>query len=101
MKLHLLKLKTELKAQVIEIKELKAKRTYGKNQWCSAYMTYRSKHIAYCLLRGTPMEMIESSHRDPNIRSHELVKKRALEIMQSVQKEVHDEDIRLSGQTTI
>ena len=63
------KLKTELKELAREIREWKYKRDhwydYDTVQWEFQYEVmreareFRHKHIAYCLLNGTPYELIE------------------------------------------
>jgi hypothetical protein len=91
-------MKTELK-QLTE-KRIIQKRT-TKDRW-SGYTEIRSKHIAYCLLRGTPYEMIEMKHRDPNDGTHEYCKRKADEIVEKFNKgELYAEDIRPSGQELI
>lgn len=63
------RLKAELKELAKEIKEFKHMRDHwwdypqdqGEYQWAvqSRAREFRHKHIAYCLLNGTPYELIE------------------------------------------
>lgn len=72
------KLKAELKVLAAEIKSLKSKRKerrgyipeLGKSRY-----SFRSKHIAYCLLRGRTMEQIEPKLREPNNYTNVTVRK--------------------------
>jgi heterodisulfide reductase subunit B len=99
---QLLKLKTELKDLVDQIK--KSKREDGYYSW-DLYVNYRSKHIAYCLLRGTPLEKIENKLRDPNIPTHRYVREKANQIVEKVKKgeyyEQPKQDIRAGGQAPV
>ena len=69
-----------------------------------AYFEYRSKHIAYCLLRGRTMEQIEGKHRDPNDPTHKQVRQEADKIIKQVNEGTYGkpkEDIRPSGQVPV
>ncbi len=89
MKKQIALLKEECKKLVIEIKAEKAKGWRAS----STRIEFRYKHIAYCLLRGTPMEKIESKHRDPNDSTHAWVKKKADEMVAKLQAEMKAEEI--------
>ncbi len=93
------RMKIELKALTAKRIELKRKH----NNPYSGYIEIRSKHIAYCLLRGTPYEKIETKHRDPKNGTHEYVKKEADRIVEKVTKgEMYGpEDIRPSRQAPV
>ena len=98
-----LKLKSELKDIAANIRELKGKRKQHANGYVpglgSAQWDFRMKHIAYCMLRGTPYEKIESKHRDVNDHGHKYCKKRADELLAKYkeQLEVPCEDVRPSA----
>jgi hypothetical protein len=72
-------MKSELKTEAVgirtaksEFKDCQRKNPYGayKAQWAKEekQQDFRHKHIAYCLLRGTPYEKIENPREgnDPN-----------------------------------
>lgn len=94
------KLKSELKESATEIRSLKNKRKEHANGYVpglgSEQQDFRVKHIAYCMLRGTDYEKIESKHRDPNDYTHKWVKKKADELVDGYKKlvKVEDEDVR-------
>jgi len=92
-------MKQELK-QLTE-KRIKQKRTTGNTY--TGYNEIRSKHIAYCMLRGTPYEKIELKHRDPNNGTHKYCKYLADGIIEKVNKgEMYGpEDICISGQAPV
>ena len=46
-----------------------------------AYYEYRSKHIAYCMLRGRTLEQIEPKLRDPNSYIHVQIRTEAAKIV--------------------
>ncbi len=98
-----LKLKSELKTIAVDVRGLKNKRKehkYGLVPGLSAeQQDFRIKHIAYCMMRGTPYEKIESKHRDLNDYSHKWYKKKADEYLDGYKKllEVSDEDVRTSA----
>jgi hypothetical protein len=100
MKDRIKRMKTELKAIASELKKDKQERNHYRYR---TYIEYRSKHIAYCLLRGTPMEKIESKHRDPNDSTHKFVKQQADKIVEKVLKgELYGaEDLRPSRQEPV
>lgn len=50
----------------------------------TARFEYRSKHIAYCLLRGRTLEQIEPKLRNPNDYHHRGVRERAAKIVSEV-----------------
>lgn len=57
----------------------------------SARFEFRSKHIAYCMLRGKTLEQIEPKLKDPNDPLHASVRKEAARIVtEIVQKEAAD-----------
>lgn len=62
-------LKKDLKNQAILIRSLKNKRKESPHGYVAgldlARSNYRYDHVAYCLLRGTPYEMIEKKCNDP------------------------------------
>ncbi len=65
---NLKEMKSYLKDLVVEIRAMKDKR---KGAWCGYVnglsekrFTYRHYHIAYCVLRGTPRELIENPRSD-------------------------------------
>ena len=93
------KLKQELKDIADDIRKLKSERKQRSNGFVpglwSDQQDFRIKHIAYCLLRGTPYEKIESKHRDPNDYTHKYVKKKADEYLDGYQRllEVNNEDV--------
>lgn len=97
------KLKNELKEIAVNIRELKSKRKQHSNGYVpglgSAQWDFRMKHIAYCMLRGTPYEKIESKHRDVNDCGHKYCKKRADELLAKYkeQLEVPSEDVCVSA----
>ena len=78
------KLKDENKAIAAEIKELKSKRKSFDNGYVPSLsgeqQEYRIKHIAYCLLRGTPFESIEPKWREPDNYNNQWCKKKAIEL---------------------
>ncbi len=87
MKIHLLKLKAELKVLAIEIRTLKSKRKELKGYvpgLTSAQEQFRIKHIARCMLRGRKLEEIEPKLRDPNSSHHYYVRKQAARIVAEV-----------------
>ena len=73
-------LKEELKAEALEIRQLRKEHKELQRSGDSyGYVTklenlknkYRHRHIAYCLLRGTPLERIERTNYKagpPNMR---------------------------------
>lgn len=63
----LLKVKQELKDLAQDLKETKPKRRPNNGLDYQVYLMkreYRHKHIAYCMLRGTPRELIECPRAD-------------------------------------
>jgi len=64
------KFKQELKELASEIKRLKAERGPHNNGFVRGLWfkpeEFRYKHIAYCMLHGTPYERIEQSTREDN-----------------------------------
>ena len=88
MKIHLLKLKAELKVLAVEIRTLKSKRKESRNGYVeglySAQQQFRIKHIARCMLRGRKLEEIESKLKDPNGFHHVYVRNKAAEIVKQV-----------------
>lgn len=87
MKIQLLKMKADLKLLANEIRTFKSKRKELKG--CvpgleSAQFSFRSKHIAYCMLRGRTLEQIEPKLRDPNSYIHARVRKEAARIVAEV-----------------
>lgn len=84
MKIQLLKMKADLKVLAAQIRELKSKRKELKGYVPgleSSQFEFRSKHIAYCMLRGRKLEEIESKLRDPNSYVHYRVRKEAARIV--------------------
>lgn len=61
-----------------------------------AYTEFRSKHIAYCLLRGRTIEQIEPKLRDPYDYSHQYIRKLANDIVTKVMEEVNGQVIHTS-----
>jgi hypothetical protein len=55
------------------------------------YFEYRSKHIAYCMLRGKTLEQIEPKLRDPNLDIHAKVRKAAASIVNSVMEKMNEQ----------
>lgn len=101
-------MKEQLRSMKADLKNLAAKLKKEKQETGYSYFTYieyRHRHIAYCLLHGTPFEKIESKHRDPKNGVHEYVKKKAEEIVKKIkeggQYECRKEDIRVSGQAPV
>jgi len=101
-------LKIELKELSQKITELKKKRKSESNGYVrglnEAQYEFRYKHIARCLLRGTPMEKIESKYREPDHSDHRYAKQKADEIVTKVKNgEVYGrkEDIRPGGQAPV
>jgi len=92
MKIHLLKLKAELKVLANEIKELKKTRKSCPNGYvsglASAQEKFRIRHITRCLLRGRTLEQIEPKLRDPNSYTHQWVRKQAAKLVSDIMKEV-------------
>jgi hypothetical protein len=87
MKIQLLKMKADLKSLAKEIRTLKSTRKEHKGHppgLYSAQHTFRSGHIAYCMLRGRKLEEIEPKLRDPNSYIHASVRKEAARIIASV-----------------
>lgn len=87
MKIHLLKLKAELKVLAVQIRTLKSKRKELKGYVPGLYSSQeeaRTKHIAYCLLRGRKLEEIENKLRDPKDYTHARVRKAAAKIVAQV-----------------
>lgn len=82
-----MKMKAELKVLAVEIRAFKSKRKelkgyvpgLGGAQW-----DFRTKHIAYCLLRGRTIEQIEPKVRNPGSYEHKAVMKQAAAIVASV-----------------
>jgi len=71
----LLKVKEELKKAAVNLRETKPKRRPSNNLDYEVYLmkcSFRHKHIAYCLLRGTPMELIETP-RDDNQPNESII----------------------------
>jgi len=101
MKIHLLKLKAELKVLAIEIRTLKSKRKELKGYvpgLSSAQSDFRAKHIARCMLRGRTLEQIEPKLRNPNDPNHSWVRKQAAKIVAEVLEAVNVETLRSIAQ---
>lgn len=127
MRIHILKLKAELKVLAEQIKTVKFNtrqdqsafdkqyplrheysqwkilkdneqfRTAQKECWNNqsnlyqARFDFRSKHIAYCMLRGKTLEQIEPKIKNENDPIHSAVRKEAARIVtEIVQKEAAD-----------
>ena len=110
MQCSIAKLKTELKILAAEIKSLKSKRKELKGYapgLDNAYYSFRSKHIAYCLLRGRTMEQIEPKLREPNNYLNVRIRKDAIAMVEDIKnpKPIEakngKEDIRAGGQEPI
>lgn len=88
MKIHLLKLKAELKLLAQQIRTLKSQRKQFSNGYVPGLAAdqheFRYKHIAYCLLRGRTLEQIENKVRDPNDWGYQDSRKRAARIVAEV-----------------
>jgi hypothetical protein len=88
MKIHLLKLKAELKVLAQQIKTLKPQRKQLANGYvpglAATQHEFRYKHIAYCLLRGRTLEQIENKVRDPNDWGYQDSRKRAARIVTEI-----------------
>lgn len=88
MKTHLVKMKADLKLLAAEIRTLKSKRKELKGYVPgleTAQYNFRSKHIAYCLLRGRTLEQIEPKVRGSvNDYHHYRVRKEAARIVAEV-----------------
>ena len=79
-----LKLKNELKDIAVIIRKLKGERKqheFGRppGLW-GEQQDFRIKHIAYCMLRGTPYNKIESKHRNPKDYINKMCKDRAFKL---------------------
>ncbi len=98
-----LKLKNELKTIAVDIRKLKDTRKKVQYGYvlglCSEQQDFRIKRIAYCMLRGTSYEKIESKHRDTNDYTHKWCKKKADEYLDGYNKllEVSSEDVCTSA----
>lgn len=94
MKIHLMKLKAELKVLATEIRTLKSKRKEMRGYvpgLSSAQDQFRIKHIARCMLRGRTLEQIEPKLRDPNSYHHAYIRKQAAKLVTEIlQQEVLD-----------
>lgn len=115
MKVHIAKMKADLKLLATEIRTLKSKRKDpAHNGGCGyvrglddAQFNFRAKHIAYCMLRGRTLEQIEPKLRDPNSWTHTRVRKEAArlvaEVLNPKQAEVKDatQDLRTGGQAPV
>lgn len=88
MKTHLAKMKADLKILATDIRTFKSKRKELKGYVPgleNAQFQYRSKHIAYCLLRGRTLEQIEPKVRGSvNDYHHWRVRKEAARIVAEV-----------------
>lgn len=94
MKIQLLKMKADLKVLAKEIRQLKSKRKELKGYVPgleSAQFNFRAGHIAYCMLRGTPLEKIEPKLRDPNSWTHARVRKEAARIVTATMEAMSNE----------
>lgn len=73
-----LQIKSNLKQLALDIRKLKASRGPENNGFvfglAHAQHIYRHRHIAYCLLRGTPYESIENP-KEENKADQKLVDK--------------------------
>jgi len=62
-----LKLKTELKEMAKDIRKKKSQRCAANSGYVSGLdsdrWVFRVKHLAYCMLNGTPYEKVESKHK--------------------------------------
>ncbi len=80
-------LKNELKTIAVDIHDKKGQRkqhTFGVVPGLSKGQSqFRVKHIAYCMLRGTPYEKIESKHRDVKDPIHAWYKNEAMGLLGS------------------
>ena len=103
-------LKVELKVLASQIRDLKSKRKDTNfNNGCgyvngldSAQERFRTKHIARCLIRGTPMDKIEGDLRNPSDPKHSRIYKQADQIVERVKKgEYGKENIRPGGQEPV
>lgn len=88
MKIHLLKLKAELKVLAQQIRTLKSQRKQFTNGYVPGLAgnqhEFRYKYIAYCLLRGKTLEQIENKVRDPNDWGYQDSRKRAARIVAEI-----------------
>jgi hypothetical protein len=88
MRIHILKMKAELKVLAQEIRTQKSTRKEHQFGYvpglASNQHDFRCKHIAYCLLRGRTLEQIENKVRDPNDWSYNDSRKTAAKIVASV-----------------
>jgi hypothetical protein len=55
------------------------------------YLEFRSKHIAYCMLRGKTLEQIEPKLRNPSLDVHAKVRKAAASIVNSVMEKTYEQ----------
>ena len=81
-------LKNELKTIAVDIRDKKGQRKQSK--WSgfvkglsTGQTQFRVKHIAYCMLRGTPYEKIESKHKDIKDPTHAWCKNEAMGLLGS------------------
>lgn len=90
-----IELKTELKLLAQSIRKYKTMRKGAPNGVVSglsgAQWEFRSKHIAYCLLRGRTIEQIESKHRDKNEASHQYCWKVAHQLLSEYQTKLGEQ----------
>lgn len=79
MKTILSEVKSELKAQAKEIRELKSQRGPSNSGYVHGLLSskwhYRHKHVAYCLMRGRCVSEIEQKVREGNELSEHLLNK--------------------------
>lgn len=111
MKPYLVTMKADLKILAEEIRKLKSLRKVNSNGYVPKLLntqeSFRSKHIAYCMLRGRILEQIEPKLRYPNSITHTHVRKEATrlvaEALNSKPMEASNgkEDIRPSGQASV
>lgn len=57
----------------------------------SLYCEYRSKHIAYCMLRGRTLEQIEPTLKNENDPVHYRVRKDAMALVAQITKETNEQ----------
>lgn len=85
MKPYLVTMKADLKVLAEEIRKLKSLRKVNSNGYVPNLLSnqekFRSKHIAYCMLRGRTLEQIEPKLRFPNSITHTYVRREAARLV--------------------
>jgi len=91
-------IKTELKTLAKEIRLMKSEHKSVSNGYVPGLMgaqwKFRIKHLASCLYRGTPYELIENSHKEGHEEETKCARKQAGKIIEEwlelVDKEEED-----------